>query len=376
LLFFVVLTIKFRKNAKTYWMKIAIIFLTIVASYFLFMTALKYFHKNIYEVKITSTTIEGEFPKLLSNLASIDASEPERQYVSITRQKRELAHSISPNFKKLQDYLEGPGGMWIQHGCEISGVCDDYANSHFHVALREAIKLQGFWETQLAAQNFMAQINMEIEESCINKLISCSTPLPLARGVGVTHISTSQIIETSKYFNLYFFQSLNGWDSTRIFDKKRIQFREANYYTYINQESWIIWQGVISSLPVTQEEFAAEFNFRTGKTIGYLEVWNYLYSIFLYLGLIIFIIINILWLLKKAESQNVKFMILISDLFFLVWVSRGLLLAFNSVSNFISINEYYSIPGRVFLPISLSLACIAFLLTIYDALKKETIYKY
>ncbi len=369
-LFFSVLTITFRKKTKEYWMKTAFILLIIFASYFLFMTTLKYAHDNIYEVKLTSSTIEGEFPKLLSNLSSIDVGEPDRQYVSITKQKRDAAYSVSPTFTKLQNYLEGPGGMWVQFGCENSGVCDDYANSFFHIALREAIKLEGFWGTQLTAQNFMSQVNFEIEAACTDKAIYCVTPLPLARGLGVTQISTNQIFETSKYLNLYFFQSLKGWDTNYSLDAGAIKFREGNYYTYINEDSWIGWRDVIRSLPDAQEEYASEFNYRTGKALGYIELWNFLYSIFLQLGLIIFFIMNTLWFLKKIKQKEIKFIVLISDLFFLVWITRGLLLSFNSVTNLISISEYYSLPGRVFLPLSISLACAAFLMVIYEFREK------
>jgi hypothetical protein len=370
-LFFVVLTITFRKKTKEYWMKTAFILLIIFASYFLFMTTLKYAHDNIYEVKLTSSTIEGEFPKLLSNLSSIDVGEPDRQYVSITKQKRDAAYSVSPTLTKLQNYLEGPGGMWVQFGCENSGVCDDYANSFFHIALREAIKLEGFWGTQLTAQNFMSQVNFEIEAACTDKAISCVTPLPLARGLGVTQISKNQIFETSKYLNLYFFHSLKGWDPNNSLNAGTIEFREGNYYTYINEDSWIGWRDVIRSLPDAQEEYAAEFNYRTGKTLGYIELWNFLYSIFLQLGLIIFFAMNTLWFLKKIKQKEIKFIVLISDLFFLVWITRGLLLSFNSVTNLISISEYYSLPGRVFLPLSISLACAAFLMVIYDYIEKH-----
>lgn len=335
-----------------------------VISHFLFMNILKYSHNNIYGVYLTSTTIEGEFPRLLSNLASIDVGVPERRYVAITEKKRIAAYEVSPTLTILRDYLEGPGGMWVQHGCNNSGVCDDYANSFFHVALREAIKINGFWQNQKQAQEFMAVINNEIESACKEGKIECITALPLARGLGVTKISSGQIIDSAFYLKEYVFLSINSWDTSYSFKNMNLKFQENFYYTNISEDSWKIWSGVVMGVPSSQKVFADQYNYKTGKIVGLLNLWNYLYSNIVKIGIIIFLIMNVIFFTKKIKNKTALNALLIADITFLVWLTRGFLLAVNSTTNLISISEYYSLPGRIFLSISISLTFISLIFTI------------
>ena len=333
-------------------------------SHFSFMNILKYSHNNIYGVYLTSTTIEGEFPRLLSNLASIDVGVPERRYVAITEKKRIAAYGVSPTLTILRDYLEGPGGMWVQFGCDNSGVCDEYANSYFHVALREAIKVNGFWQNQRQAQEFMAVINGEIESACESGEIDCITALPLARGLGVTKISSDQIIDSAFYLKEYIFLSINTWDTSYSFKNINLRFQENLYYTNISEESWKIWSDVVTELPSSQKVFSDQYNYKTGKIIGLLTLWNYLFSYVVKIGIIIFLFLNILIFTKKIKNNNALNALLIADITFLVWLTRGLLLALNSTTNLISISEYYSLPGRIFLSISISLTFISLIFII------------
>ena len=335
-----------------------------IISHFSFTNIIKYFHSNIYGVYLTSTTIEGEFPRLLSNLSSINVGVSERQYVAITAQKRIVAYGVSPTFNLMSDYLEGPGGMWVQLGCDNSDVCDDYANSYFHVALREAMKINGFWQNQKQAQAFMAVINDEIESACKAGKIECSTALPLARGLGVTKISRDQVIDSGFYLKEYIIMSINNWDVSYSFKDTNLRFQENYYYTNISEESWNIWSNVVTSLPLSQRVFADQYNYKIGKITGLLSLWNYLYSYILKVGIVILSLMNLLYFAKKLINKTSKQALLIANITFLIWLTRGLLLAFNSSTNFVSISEYYSLPGRVFLSITISLAIISFILTV------------
>ena len=69
---------------------------------------------------------------------------------------------------------------------------------------------------------------------------------------------------------------------------------------------------------------------------------------------------------KKIELLLIS--IAVYSLF--IWFSRGVLLALNSTTNFISITENYSLPGRVFLPVSLSVFSYL-LVRIITGLKNE-----
>lgn len=332
--------------------------LILFLSYSTFMYALKIFHDGVYNVKLTSTTIEGEFPRLLSNLSSIDAGEPEIRYVSITASKRRIAYEFSPSFKLLEQYLEGPGGMWIQFGCDNAQICDDYANSYFHVALREAIKTEGFWQTQDQAQEFMSRVNSELESACSTNLIRCARALPLAKGLGVTKITINQIVDSLSFFVKYIHLSINNWTLDASLKTINLRFQENFYYSEINNESWAIWGNVITNLPSNQEEYKASYNYKTGKTLGPLQLWNYLYTYILKIGLASLIFLNLVIILKRNSNSINRHLLLISNAMLLVWLTRGLILSLNSTTNLISISEYYSLPGRIFLSIAIALAYV------------------
>jgi len=366
----VIIFLKIYMNNSRKIKVIAIALGLILLSYLSFMEILKSFHMSVYNVRLTNATTEGEFPNLLANLSSIDTGELERSYVSVPYSKRIAAYEVSPSFAELEDYLEGPGGMWVQFGCDNAQVCDDYANSFFHIALREAIKSKGYWTTQDQAQNFMFQINTEIEKACNDELLRCVTPLPLAKGLGVTKISTDQLLDSTNFLREYFRQSINGWGLIPNLQIENINFREGNYYPKIMDDSWVIWKNVITVLPKNQDVYEQKFNFKVGKTIGFIEIWNYIYSYFLKFGLLIFIVANLTILFQKVKSRRLKQLILFGNLFIFIWLSRGILLSLNSVTNLISINEYYSLPGRVFLSISISLFYVIFIIFTVNLIRK------
>lgn len=358
LIFLILVIFALKDKAKKNIFLVVLFSSIFLASYFTFMYSLKIFHDSIYNVKLTSTTIEGEFPRLLSNLSSIDSGEPEVQYVSITAAKRKIAYEISPTFKLLEQYLEGPGGMWIQFGCDNAQICDDYANSIFHVALREAIKNEGYWQTQNQAQEYMSQVNSELEAACSTNSISCTRVLPLAKGLGVTKITITQIVDSLTFFVQYINLSINNWDLNTSLETINLSFQENFYYSEINNESWAIWGNVINNLPSNQEKYKAIYNYKTGKLLGPLELWNYLYSFMLKIGLASLVFLNLVIIVKRNSNSINRHLLLISNAMLLVWLTRGLILSLNSTTNLISISEYYSLPGRIFLSIAIALAYV------------------
>lgn len=339
---------------KKFFIRYITFVIGIIASYLFFMGSLKVFHYHVYDVSLSSSTIEGEFPRLLSNLSSIDVGKPDRPYVAVSTEKRMVAYEISPEFRKLESYLEGPGGMWIQFGCENSRICDDYANSFFHIALREAIKLEGFWESQKDAQLFMKSINDDLEKACKLKKIGCSRTLPLARGLGVTKITDSQISQAGGFFIDYIKLSTSNWDPA--FSAKDISFKfdENFYYTPISEESWKIWSQTVRGLDVSQSRFQNRYNYSIGRVINLIQSWNYIHSIVVKFALGAILLLNLLLIFKMFRSIIPTKILMVTNIFIIFWLTRGLLLAFNSSTNLISINEYYSLPGRVFLSIAVA----------------------
>jgi hypothetical protein len=305
------------------------------------------YNKNIFGVKLTSTTIEGEFPRLMSNLASIDVSENYNPYVSISESKRKIAYDNSPSFNLLKDYLEGDGKAWIQFGCENSQTCEDYANGWFHVALRVAIDNIGYWITQQSAQEFMQEINNELEAACGSGKIECSRALPLAKALGVTTITGDQLIQSLNFLKLYVNNSIYGWSQSA---------QEHSPYVVLDEKQWQRWSFVIKALPDSQIQYQNKYNHRVSLFNPVFEKWMFTYKFINLVGILsLFFICFRLIFYKSSFRKNELLLASIAFYSLFIWLSRGALLAVNSTTNFISVTENYALPGRVFLPIALSI---------------------
>jgi hypothetical protein len=338
----------FLKNYKNYISVLLFIIITTM-SYTAATSFLKNYNLEVYGVNLTSTTIEGEFPELMANLSSIKTSEDFQPYVSISRTKREIAYSISPSFAQLRNYLEGDGTSWFVFGCENLNICDDYANGWFHVALRVGIDQQANWINQRKAQDFMSSINQEILKACKDKQIECVKPLPLAKALGVTQITKAQILGSSDYLFDYFNKSVFGWN------KGGTEFLAHNT---MPAEQWSRWTRVIKTIPADQVEYQNQYNHRVGFVNGIYLYWVNIYKLFVVTGCmaLILILLNSIYC-KNRKRVNIvnKELIFIANFSLFIWFSRGILLSLNSVTNIVSISENYSLPGRVFLPISLAI---------------------
>lgn len=336
------------KNYKNY---LSVLLFTVIAtmSYTAATDFLKNYNLEVYGVNLTSTTVEGEFPELMANLSSIKTTEEFQPYVSISRRKRDIAYSISPSFAQLRNYLEGDGTSWFVFGCENLNICDDYANGWFHVALRVGIDQQGYWINQRKAQDFMRTINQEILKACNDKQIECVKPLPLAKALGVTQITKAQILGSSNFLFDYFYKSVFGWN------KGGAEFLAHNT---MPDEQWSRWTRVIKTLPADQVEYQNQYNHRVGFVNGVYHYWVNIYKVFLITGFMAFILMvlnSIYYKIRKRVNSVNKNLVFIANFSLFIWFSRGILLSFNSVTNIVSISENYSLPGRVFLPISLSI---------------------
>ena len=324
-----------------------VILLVFVASYFILNQGLKIYNQNIFGVKLTSTTIEGEFPKLMSNLSVISTEEKFNPYVSISERKRKIAYENSPSFKLLSNYLEGEGKAWIQFGCENSQTCDDYANGWFHVALRVAIDDLGYWITQDDAQDFMSEINKELEIACISGNMKCSNALPLAKALGVTTITKDQVIKSISFFNFYMEKSFLGWNRGSI---------EFGPYEVMDEKQWERWKFVVKSLPESQVEYQNRYNNRVSIFNPIYLNWVKINAVLSIIGLFFFLFTLYRSVFHKEKFQKNELLLLsIAHFSLFIWLSRGALLALNSATNFISVTENYALSGRVFLPIALAI---------------------
>jgi len=325
----------------------ALVALIAIVAYSLLNFNLKNYNNDIFGVSLTSTTVEGEFPRLMSNLSSIQVTEKFNPYVSISEKKREIAYENSPSFSLLKEYLEGEGQAWIQFGCANSETCEDYANGWFHVALRVAIDDSELWITQSNAQNYMRKVNNELELACNSGKIKCVDALPLAKALGVTKITGEQIMGSLNYLGLYVNKSIFGWNRNSP---------EHGPYVPMDEKQWERWKFVIKSLPESQVEYQNMYNNRITIFNPIYTKWVSIYSLFNLVGLLSLLLILYRLIFRRSKiSKSDLLMFSIATYSLFIWLTRGALLAINSTTNFISVSENYSLSGRVFLPIAFSI---------------------
>lgn len=338
-----------------------LIFFSLFISIFMSIQFVKLVNKSFYGVSLQNNTTEGEFPKMMLNLSSIRTNQGNVRYVSIDKNKRNLAYQISPTFLKLKSNLEGPGQAWIQFGCNDSQTCDDYANGWFHVALREAMKEQGWWESEFIAQTQMKKINKEISDACKNNLIECKKGLPFGAAYGNQFITMQEIKDSKIYFVQYVTQSLKNWSISRNLEKNTILKTEV-----MPEDMYQSWRKTIPSMPPAQITYINKFNSRYLEVQPVLNIWSYVYSYLLKILTVINIFILIFTILNRSFRRKIKFFLPTYLTFLYLWISKGALLALNSSINFKSVGLTYALSSRSFLTGFLTIGVIIFIINIKE----------
>jgi hypothetical protein len=102
-----------------------------------------------------------------------------RPFVSVTRSARERIYAVSPAFKSLSSYLDGPvGEAWSVHTCKVVPVsCGDLGSGWFMWALRDAAAANGHYSSPSKASAFFGQIADEISAACTRRDLECEPQL-------------------------------------------------------------------------------------------------------------------------------------------------------------------------------------------------------
>ena len=336
--------------------------LIIIITLFISIQLVKTINTNFYEVSLQNSTTEGEFPKMMLNLSSIVTSQGNVRYSAIDKNKREIAYKISPSFAQLQPYLEGPGQAWVQFGCQDSNTCDDYSNGWFHVALREAMRNIGWWDTEKIAQEKMGVINDELSKACEEKLITCKGGVAFGAAYGNQFISFQEITDAVPFFSQYVDSSLNNWGIQREVNESTIFKTEV-----MPEDLYTSWKNTIPSMPAGQNQYIDKFNSRYLALQPFLNYWSSVYSIILKILLIVNIAIPFLIIFKRFKIEVNVFIAATYLTVLYLWLSRGIFLSLNSSVNFKSMGLNYALSGRVFFSIFLFLGLIIF----FNIVKKK-----
>jgi hypothetical protein len=183
-----------------------------------------------FNVSLPDDFYHGEFPELLKTWASVGSfSAP--QYVSVSRQQREIAYRASGTLRTLAPKIEGPDSDgWRSISCFATGgvVCSDIAGGYFPFAVREAIDSTFAPESGLELQQILRSARNEIEVACREGSISCSGKgiavfLPRARDMevisGVERFADFLFLRTLRFtdrFNLDAIGTVDGDSSQTV----------------------------------------------------------------------------------------------------------------------------------------------------------------
>jgi hypothetical protein len=128
-------------------------------------------NRSVYGLAITSDLQAPGYLAANRSLLSIEHASP-RRYVPVPREVRARAYAVSPAFRELRPFLEGPG--WGRNAsCVIVHVCDDLAGGWFLWIFREAAAAAGHMQSAPEADAYFARIASEIDGACARGELRC-----------------------------------------------------------------------------------------------------------------------------------------------------------------------------------------------------------
>lgn len=164
----------FSRNLLKKKAALALIPIAIVYSGIHFIAGINYLKYGVYDV------VEFKQKEFISAYGALSRVKNNRErFIVIPSEAREKAYEVSPAFKELQPYLEGPSGKgWAAEGCRTNSInpCDGkIRSSHFIFALRSAVKKAGYYRSATKTRDFYARIAEEINTACDNESLDCNS---------------------------------------------------------------------------------------------------------------------------------------------------------------------------------------------------------
>jgi hypothetical protein len=115
------------------------------------------------------------YSKAVAALQSVRVGSPE-PYVPVPARVREAVYQVSPAFRSLKGYFDGPGRGFTQFGCPFyPNSCGDYAGGWFIWAFRDGVAQAGHYGSSADAAAFYDQITSEVRKACDSGRLHCVT---------------------------------------------------------------------------------------------------------------------------------------------------------------------------------------------------------
>ena len=118
---------------------------------------------------------EHWFKRALQDLQDVQVG-AHVDHVPVSEAVRMRLYQVSPAFAELRDELDAkssPLRGWINEGCQIYRICNDYAGGWFVWAFRDAVEGKGHYSSPMSASHYYERLAKEIEKACGAKELTC-----------------------------------------------------------------------------------------------------------------------------------------------------------------------------------------------------------
>lgn len=134
-------------------------------------TVLRDFVERHYGLPILHEYSEGEYPKFMAAVRSIDSVKDNRMVMVPQETLRQL-RVVVPRLAPVIDLLPPPGPG--THSCRLHGVCSEWANGWMPFWIRDAAYRAGLTPSLSAAQAYFREARLDIERACKDGNLKCT----------------------------------------------------------------------------------------------------------------------------------------------------------------------------------------------------------
>ncbi len=134
-------------------------------------TVLRDFVERHYGLPILHEYSEGEYPKFMAAVRSIDSAKDNRM-VMVPQETLQQLRVAVPRLAPVIDLLPPPGPG--THSCRLHGVCSEWANGWMPFWIRDAAYRAGLTPALPAAQAYFREARLDIERACQGGRLKCT----------------------------------------------------------------------------------------------------------------------------------------------------------------------------------------------------------
>lgn len=133
---------------------------------------LRDFVERNYGMPILHEYSEGEYPRFMAAIRSIDSAKDNR-LVMVSQEKLQKLRGVVPRLAPLIDSLPPPGPS--THSCKWHGICSEWANGWIAFWIRDAAYQAGLTPSLTAAQAYFREARFDIERACQDGRLKCTS---------------------------------------------------------------------------------------------------------------------------------------------------------------------------------------------------------